>query len=148
MPRNLDPAYRPDSHEAHALTSGAVVIQLGPTRGMIGGMGYRVIRLELSTAPSDLDLSLLRQVVAFARFNKVDAFLTVPKRYPAVLEVTIEANSSFLNGFTPYLNDSIAQIAIDIDPNNESLRSIAAAIASQLNAQIVDWSGVSTIVLP
>jgi hypothetical protein len=114
---------------------------------MMGGMGYRVIRLELSTAPSDWDLSLLRQAVAFARFNKIGAFLTLPKRYPAVLEVTIEANSSFLNDFTSYFNDSITQIASDIDPNNESLRSITAAMASQLNAQIVDWSGVPTVVL-
>ena len=113
----------------------------------MGDMGYRVIRLELTTAPTGLDLLLLRQVVAFARFNKADAFLTVPKRYPAALEVTIEGNSSFLNDFTPYLNDSIAQIAIDIDPNNESLQSIAASIASQLNAQIVDWSDVSTLML-
>jgi hypothetical protein len=110
-------------------------------------MGYRVIRLELVTAPTDLDLLLLRQVVAFARFNKAAAFLTVPKRYPAVLEVTIEGNSSFLNDFTPYLNDSIARIATDIDPNNESLQSIAVAIASQLNKQIVDWSDVPTMVL-
>ena len=110
-------------------------------------MGYRVIRLELATAPTDLDLLLLRQVVAFARFNNAAAFLTVPKRYPAVLEVTIEGNSSFLNDFTPYLNDSVARIATDINPNNDSLQSIAVAIASQLNEQIVDWSDVPTIVL-
>ena len=110
-------------------------------------MGYRVIELELSTAPTDLELSLLRQVVAFARFNKASAFLTVPKRYPAVLEVVIEGNSSFLNDFIPYLNDSITQIATDIDPNSESLQSVVASIASQLNAQIVDWSDVTTVVL-
>src|ERR1035441_1714093 len=114
---------------------------------MMGDMGYRVIRLELTTAPTGLDLLLLRQVVAFARFNKATAFLTVPKRYPAVLEMTIEGNSSFLNDFTPYLNDSIAQIATDIDPSNKLLQSIAVAIASQLNEQIVDWSDVPTIVL-
>jgi hypothetical protein len=140
-----------DSHAAHDMTNGAVAVsnqsQCVPNPEMMGDMGYRVIRLELSTAPTDLDLLLLRQVVAFARFNKAAAFLTAPKRYPAVLEVTIEGNSSFLNDFTPYLNDSIAQIATDIDPNNESLQSIAVAIASQLNAHIVDWSDVSTIVL-
>ena len=114
---------------------------------MIGAMGYRVVELELSTALTDLELSLLRQVVAFARFNKAGASLTVPKRYPAVLEMTIEGNSSFLNDFTPYFNDSITQIAADIDPNNESLQSIVASIASQLNAQIVDWSDVLTVVL-
>jgi hypothetical protein len=110
-------------------------------------MGYRVIHLELATPPTDLDLSLLREVVAFARFNKAAAFMVLPKRYPAALEVTIEGNSSFLNHFTPYLNDSIARIAADIDPNNESLKSIASAIASQLNEQIVDWSDVPTITL-
>jgi hypothetical protein len=110
-------------------------------------MGYRVILIALSTAPTDLDLSLLRQVVAFAQFNKADAFVTIPKRYPATLKLTIEGNSSFLNDFTPYLNDSITQIATDIDPNNKSLQSIVASIASQLNEQIVDWSGAPTLTL-
>lgn len=110
-------------------------------------MGYRVIRLQLSIAPTALELSLLRQAVNFARFNKMDAFLAVPRNYPAILELTIEGNSSALNEFTPYFNESITEIASDIDSNNGSLQAIAAAIASQLNEQIVDWSDVPSIVL-
>ena len=114
---------------------------------MIGDMGYRIVQLELSTAPTAFELALLRQAVAYARFNKKDAFLTMPKRYPAVLEMTIEGNSSFLNDFVPYFNESINKIANDIDPGNESLQLIAASIASQLNEQIVDWSDTPTITL-
>jgi hypothetical protein len=114
---------------------------------MIHGMGYRVIGLELLAAPTEPELSLLDQIVAFARFNEIDAFLEAPEYYPGVLELTIEANSSYLNEITPRFNDSIARIATDIDPNNGSLQSIVASVASQLNAQIVDWSGVPGMVV-
>ncbi len=110
-------------------------------------MGDRVIQLQWPTAPTRQELSLLRQVVAFASFYSVGADLSVPKRYPATVEITIGGNSSFLNEFSPYLNDSIAQIAADIDPNSETLRSIASSIAFQLNEQIVDWSDVPGLVL-
>jgi hypothetical protein len=114
---------------------------------MIDDMGYRVIELELPTAPTELDLMLLDQIIAFARFNRIDAFLEVPEHYPGVLELIIEANSSYLNEITPRLNDSIAQIATDIDTNSESLQSIVASVASQLNEQIVDWSDVPGVVV-
>jgi hypothetical protein len=103
-------------------------------------MGDRVIKLQWPTAPTRQELSLLRQVVAFASSYNAGADMSVPKRYPATVEITIGGNGSFLNDFTPYLNDSIAQIAADIDPNSEALRSIVSSIALQLNDQIVDWS--------
>jgi hypothetical protein len=114
---------------------------------MIHHMGYRVIELELPTAPTEPDLLLFDQIIAFARFNQIDAYLEAPDHYPGVFELTIEANSSYLNEITPRLNDSVARIAIDIDPNSESLQSIVVSVASQLNAQVVDWSGVPGLVV-
>jgi hypothetical protein len=102
---------------------------------MIHDMGYRIIKLELLTAPTEPDHLLFDQIIAFARFNQIDAYLEAPDHYPGVLELTIETNSSYLNEITPRLNDSIARIAADIDPNSESLRSIVVSVASQLNMQ-------------
>ena len=73
--------------------------------------------------------------------------MILSERFPTDMELVIDGNSSSLNQFTPYLNKSIVQIAKDIDPTSESLRSISASMAAQLSEQVTDWSGIDIIVL-
>lgn len=75
----------------------------------------------------------------------MDAYLDFAGDPPERCEVTLQANSTYLNDKTPYVRQAALQIATDIDPGCPELQALATEIGRQLDDQIVDWSGVSGI---
>ena len=88
-------------------------------------MGYRIIGVEFESPPIADEEAFLRQVAAFADSYGVGGILTPPERYPGQWEIILDANSSLLDGFTPYFIESVDVIANDIDPGSADLRALA-----------------------
>lgn len=109
-------------------------------------MGYRIISLIASDASRVEAAALIEEFIAFAESRGVSAHsdLCVDEDLP-VIEVSLDANSSMLNGITPFLVETARQIACDIDPTSPLLERIVTAIGLQLVNQIVDWSSVPNI---
>src|SRR4051794_25529213 len=104
---------------------------------MIGGMGWRTITLELNTEPTPALAELLGQLVEVAAFHGIDGVLDEPAGYPGIWELTLEANSSFLNGMSRIIADELSQIARDISPTDVALAAMADDVRRQLADQIV-----------
>jgi len=108
-------------------------------------MGYRIIALDMLAEPASQVVVFLKQLAAFARFQGLQVYVEKPKVYPGIWELTIEGNGAYLDEFRLEFIKMAAVIAADIDPGSEDLRSVVAAIASELNEQIADWSSGHTI---
>ncbi|QYG91775.1 hypothetical protein HC251_04525 [Iamia sp. SCSIO 61187] len=101
-------------------------------------MGWRTIELELAEQPTPPMCELLGQIVAVAEHFGVAGALHAPPEFPGVWELTLDANSSYLNGITPPMCDVLEDVANDIDPADPFLRDTAATIRTQLESQLVD----------
>jgi hypothetical protein len=104
-------------------------------------VGYRIIGVEFESPPIADEEAFIRQVAAFADSYGVGGILTPPERYPGQWEIILDANSSLLDGFTPYFIESVDVIANDIDPGSADLRALANYIGRVLSEQIVSRSG-------
>jgi hypothetical protein len=104
-------------------------------------VGNRIVELEFETRPSTEEEAFLREVAAFAEFHGVGAITTPPRSYPGLWELVLDANSSYLNDFTPYFIESMREIAMDINPDSPGLVALVNYVSGALEHQVVAWSG-------
>jgi hypothetical protein len=116
-----------------------------PGSESILAMGYRIILLEMEEKPDPQLISFLRQFISFTRFRGADVHSKKPKEFPGAWDITIEGNSSFLNGLTDELAAMLVVIAADVNPQHAEIVSTATDIAAQLSEQLVDWSATPTV---
>lgn len=109
-------------------------------------MGFRVLRLTREDLNTKTVACFVEQLIQFSTFHGIDAVLDETDGDYDVVEITLSANSGYLNDLTDLLADSFGRIARDIDSLDECLLRVAQEIADQLRDQLVGPHGVDAIV--
>lgn len=101
-------------------------------------MGWRSVFVSFDKAPSDAVLEWVKQFCPCAEWYGAGPGSELREEDGGhLLEIQLDANSSYLNACTPPLCEAASTIARDIDPEDSDLAELAALVGQQLTEQVV-----------